>query len=1111
MNHLRYRGVLLAFSLLGVMLSFQKIVAQGQYNTTNWRFSNPTPFGFTVIDVDFIDNSNVIAVGGDGGIAKSTDGGTTWTYGAFTYPNAAGQTVKAAFADVHAVNAQVAYAVGSGGLMAKTTDGGTTWSLVKTPLYNKARNINTVWFTSATTGYIGGQHNTPDSLPKLYRTRDGGSTWDSISAPVSGKSRIGYVNNASYAPIITDVTAKDKEIHRIKFINDSVGYIAGSGLSTYISHPAVNSSTGLPNGTSTSSGSHHASLLWKFTSGRLEDFSTSKERLGYSGVTSSPVTNTSRYGSLNNTTQTYKAMHILNDSTVLLMSFNNNIVLRVHTGKNDSIQNMAVPGRFERGRYATLNFPFPPTGTSPIPAIQTLNVSNPYEIKQAANGKLYASGGFGLAATSTDNGVNWRMENILPQGKNFSSLSTWALDISPGGKFLTMGGQGVIADSTAGSTWKSTYTSVPLAGGYEEMEFVDCNTGIATGGSNITVTTDGGKSWTDKRRADFANLFINITGFSFPEASKAYFSTNAGILYRSSDLGTTMDPLYSNTNFQFNDVSTVGKDSIWVVGYNSSAASTLRTSKIFRSVNNGVSFQEMGAFPVGATSPNLTKLAFPSRTVGYAAGTRGGVFRTSDGGMTWTNISPFPSLNATMTYKEVFALNENTVFVTGNGFPRKVVYRSVDGGATWTNITSNIDALGVGNLNGILMHDVNNGYVVSPGGVLLVTNNGGTSWQVDIAPTNNLFETMAFAPRNNPGNLPMNRRRLFVSGFNLPNGGAPMMEYGDTSLLNVSSTEVVTGASCSSPNAGSITITASGGLAPYTYSIDGVNFQTSNVFSGLTRGDKTITVKESGCGRTSSKKVTIPFTDNMTLTATSDTLVCSGATFNLNASTNGTGASFAWTPAAGLGTPGAATTTAVTTTGATYTVTANLNGCVRSKAVVVGLKPAPVVNAGADATVIAGDEVNLMGSSAAIARSIAWTPATGLTNPTEYFTRAYPTQTTTYTLTVVESVSGCTGKDDVVITVIPNCLKVMNAFTPNGDGTNDMWKVTTADACASKVSVSVFNRYGQMVYTNKNYTNNWDGTSNGKPLPDGTYYYLATYTLITGKAVELKGDVTILR
>ena len=148
-------------------------MGQGIYNTKDWRFSNPKPFGFTVSDVDFFDDNLVIAVGDQGGIARSTNGGTTWTYGIFTFPTAAGQRTKANFLDVHFVSSTIAYAVGTGGMMAKTTDAGVTWSFVNTPLYNNARSINSVWFTSETTGYIGGQWNTLDSIPKLYRTTHG--------------------------------------------------------------------------------------------------------------------------------------------------------------------------------------------------------------------------------------------------------------------------------------------------------------------------------------------------------------------------------------------------------------------------------------------------------------------------------------------------------------------------------------------------------------------------------------------------------------------------------------------------------------------------------------------------------------------------------------------------------------------------------------------------------------------------------------------------------------------------------------------------------------------------------------------------------------------------
>ena len=155
--------------LIVLMMSLHATLSAQQetYDTRPWRFLNPTPMGMTFFDVDYTDNNNGIAVGTEGGIARTTDGGTNWTYGAFTFLNPAGTRVRPTVYDVHAVNAQVAYAVGTQGMMAKTTDGGNSWTFVRTPLYARSRNINTVWFTSASTGYIGGQHNAVDSIPRV--------------------------------------------------------------------------------------------------------------------------------------------------------------------------------------------------------------------------------------------------------------------------------------------------------------------------------------------------------------------------------------------------------------------------------------------------------------------------------------------------------------------------------------------------------------------------------------------------------------------------------------------------------------------------------------------------------------------------------------------------------------------------------------------------------------------------------------------------------------------------------------------------------------------------------------------------------------------------------
>jgi len=484
-----------------ILLSFSSTIAFAQtskFNSTDWKFSNPQQFGFTLQDVDYFDNNNVLAVGSDGGIARSTDGGTNWTYGVFTYVNPAnGFLVKPAFSDVHFITASNAYAVGNNGCMAKTTDGGLTWSFVTTPLYANAKNINACWFLDANRGYIGGDYNnTPDSLPKLYVTLNGGSTWDSIAAPsVNGVSRVGYINNPSIPSVLSPVDAKLKSIFRIEFINDSTGYISGSnsyGVTLFpnVSLRATSATVCAPLATFLTSGSMAAALLWKFKSGVLTDYSVSKERLGYTGINTNTINCSTTFGSITPVTQQYRAMNIINDSMVVMMSFNNNTVVRVRTGVNDFTPNLNNSNTLEKGKYEVLNFPFPPTqgpqSGPPIPPVQVLLASNPYQMRRSANGKLHAAANFGAMWTSVDTGRNWVREASLPQGKNYSGFATWALDIAPNGKFLSMGQQGVVADSVPGTSWKSNYVTVPASTEYFKIDFADCHIGISAGIYHLT-------------------------------------------------------------------------------------------------------------------------------------------------------------------------------------------------------------------------------------------------------------------------------------------------------------------------------------------------------------------------------------------------------------------------------------------------------------------------------------------------------------------------------------------------------------------------------------------------------------------------------------------------
>ena len=1037
------KAIVLSFLALFCLPAI-KLAAQGIYNTKDWRFSNPLPLGFTVLDVDYLDDNIAIAVGENGGIARTTDGGRTWTYGIFTYTTTAAQRTKASFQDVHVVSSNAMYAVGTGGMMAKSTDGGATWSFVSTPLYANARTINAVWFVDANTGYIGGQWNTSDSIPKLYRTTNGGTSWDSLNAPIGGKTRVGYINNPNRAPLIWDVTAKGKEIQRIEFTSPTTGYIIGSGQSHFPPIPAVSSTTCLPLTTTTSTSANNAALVWKFSNGVLTDYSLSKERLGYSGIVTNNVLCNTQYNAAQvaPVVQTYKALNIINDSLIVIMSFNNNCVVRIHTGRNDVTNNL-INNLSEPGRYQIMNFPFPPTqgpqaGPS-IPAIQVLLASNPYNIRRASNGKLYAtsfSGTFGAENkmfTSIDTGRNWRQERNLPLGRNYSEGSIITMDISPSGNFLFMGVNGVHSDSIPGSPTRSNYVTTPAGASWSKMDFADCNNAIVVGGANINTTRDGGKTWANAFRGDFAASNWNINSVAFPTTTKSYYAASNGIVYFSADRGVTMDPILTDFDVQMTDVAVRG-DTIWVCGTGAFSVPTAsRRPKVFRSVNGGASWTTISApFTAGTTTQSLNDIEFPTHLVGYMSGSRDTIWKTTDGGATWAKLPlPTPGVTPQISYTDLQALDANTVFVTGNGFPRQVVFKTTDGGQTWADISGNLSTLGIGNINGVRMHDANKGFVVRPGGFLCKTTDGGQSWTSELAPIGSLFEIAVFPQRAVPAGTPMENRKLFVVGPNL--GGAPIMEYGDTTKTNVSITNVAATPSCDNAPTGSITISATGGIGIYTYTINGRPAQASNSFNNLAVGTYTITVQDAFCGIT-------------------------------------------------------------------------------TRTVVVSSLPSPNVNAGPDKIMVDGYPVYLEGASSNTnLTAISWTPSSTLVGATTFKPLAKPNATTTYTLTV-RSANGCSAEDNALVTVLPYCIKPLDAFTPNKDGTNDLWQVTAfGGTCIARIYVNVFNRYGNVVYKNDNYQNTWDGTYNGKPVPDGTYYYVIDYRLINGESIVMRGDLTIIR
>jgi gliding motility-associated-like protein len=87
---------------------------------------------------------------------------------------------------------------------------------------------------------------------------------------------------------------------------------------------------------------------------------------------------------------------------------------------------------------------------------------------------------------------------------------------------------------------------------------------------------------------------------------------------------------------------------------------------------------------------------------------------------------------------------------------------------------------------------------------------------------------------------------------------------------------------------------------------------------------------------------------------------------------------------------------------------------------------------------------------------------------------------------------------------------IPNAFSPNGDGLNDVLSVRSI--CQTSVYfMSIYNRYGQRIFFSDHIDESWDGTWNRKQVAAGTYYYILNYEALGNIRFLLKGDVVLIR
>jgi hypothetical protein len=206
----------------------------------------------------------------------------------------------------------------------------------------------------------------------------------------------------------------------------------------------------------------------------------------------------------------------------------------------------------------------------------------------------------------------------------------------------------------------------------------------------------------------------------------------------------------------------------------------------------------------------------------------------------------------------------------------------------------------------------------------------------------------------------------------------------------------------------------------------------------------------------------------------------------------------------------------------------DLNGCEYEENITVPSAPDPAISIEPLFELELGDSLKLSatlpsGYPLSLIDTIIWTPLEGLnfrSNSIQDRLTPYvkPFSTAEYTVRII-SKDGCEDRDNVVILVNTEPhIYIPNVFSPwKEDGDNDVFLIFASDKQIAQIDrFQVFDRWGEMVFTDSNFQPNdpahgWTGYHNGRLLTPAVFVYYAEISLIDGRKLLYKGDVTLVR
>lgn len=314
-----------------------------------------------------------------------------------------------------------------------------------------------------------------------------------------------------------------------------------------------------------------------------------------------------------------------------------------------------------------------------------------------------------------------------------------------------VGDNGYLAKtSDVGLTWQTQVT--PSKSSFQCVDFPSALTGyVGTYNGEVLKTINGGTNWiilpptgaTDIKNIDFLSDEIG------------WFCTYTGAVYRTNNGGVSWESKQLSGINYLEDIHFYDTKKGWVVGSNGTSSVAYKTS------NGGVSWELITSINLGGSAKNVQ---FYDENNGWISTYQGTIYRTNDGGQTWSTstipvglfINDMQFINSTIGFvatsgglfkssdsgqtwsltnfgtngvASVFFIDEmNGHICRGTGMN----YYTSDGGNTWTNVSNDQDfAL---SFYGLTFVDALTGWSVGEIGTIRRTNDGGNSWQIQSNP-----------------------------------------------------------------------------------------------------------------------------------------------------------------------------------------------------------------------------------------------------------------------------------------------------------------------------------------------------------------------------------------